>query len=78
MRQVVDVAQHVLGDVRELLEAQLEDAEGDVLVLGAVVLHQRRCHEHVVQGPDETIKISRKERPCNVCLDRAFLHLTQK
>lgn len=50
MRQIVDVAEDVFGDVRELLEAELEDTECDVLVLGAVVLHQRGSHEYVVPG----------------------------
>lgn len=55
MRQIVDIAQHILGDVRELLQAQLEDPERYVLVFGAVVLHQRCRHEHVVAGSGEDV-----------------------
>ena len=40
MRQVVDVGQDELLVVLELFEPQLEYVGGDLLVLGAVVLHE--------------------------------------
>lgn len=50
MRQIIDVAGYVVGIVAELLQAQLEYTERDVLVLAAVVLHQGGAHEYVVLG----------------------------
>lgn len=51
MREIVDVAQDVFGYMGELLQAQLEYPEGDILVFRAVVLHQGSRHEHVVTRP---------------------------
>lgn len=50
MRQVVDVASDVVGIVGEFLQAQLENAERDVLVFAAVVLHEGCADEDVVLG----------------------------
>lgn len=83
VRQVVDVAHDVLRAAAELLQPQLEDPEGDLLVLAAVVLHEGRGHEHMVSrshvfarlfehgaGGFDSLGSSREFHVLNVCLRR--------
>lgn len=48
MRQVIDIAEYIFRYVRELFKAQFKYPEGNVLVFGAVVLHEGRGYEDVV------------------------------
>ena len=48
MREEVYVGQDVLLVGLVILEAELEDVCGDLLILGAVVLHERGRHEDVI------------------------------
>lgn len=52
MRQVVDVALDILRITAELLQAQLEYAERNFLVLAAVVFHQSGRHKYVIPRSD--------------------------
>lgn len=48
MRQIVDVARDVLGNVAEFFQTQLEYPESDILIFAAIILHQRCTNENVI------------------------------
>ena len=50
MRQKVHVGQQIAGLMLKLLEAQVEDLESDIFILGAIVLHKRGRNVHLARA----------------------------
>lgn len=58
MRQIIYIAKNIFWYVRKLLQAQLEYSKSDILVFGAVVLHEGGRNEHVVAGSGDNMLVT--------------------